>query len=50
MSRSAVDALPLQGREKNAGFSLLRLSLGGRFALVGAALALLWAGVFWALS
>lgn len=50
MSRSAAERRPAGVMEQNPGFSLLRLSLAGRLALVGAALAALWAGVFWALS
>lgn len=48
MSPSAAEPLPASSNPP--GFSLLRLSLAGRLALVGVALALLWAGVFWALS
>jgi hypothetical protein len=33
-----------------AGFSLLRLAVGQRLAIVLAALVLLWSGVYWALS
>jgi hypothetical protein len=32
------------------GFSLLRLAVGQRLAIVLAALVLLWSGVYWALS
>jgi len=34
----------------HASFSLLRLSLGARLLFVGAASALLWGAVFWALG
>ncbi|MBB4198465.1 hypothetical protein GGD83_002266 [Rhodoblastus sphagnicola] len=40
--------LPAPSRE--AGFSLLRLSAARRVGLALVAVALLWGGVFWALS
>ncbi len=38
------------GAAEMSGASLLRMSLGGRLAVAACALAILWAGVLWALS
>ncbi|XSG81937.1 MAG: hypothetical protein ACPW61_12820 [Methyloligella sp. ZOD6] len=46
----AVHGLQASGASEAFGYSLLRLSLAGRLGVAALAIAVLWAGVFWALS